>query len=128
MQRLGKRDVAHCIGMMLATAIMGLSERAHADDGGVYVGVQLYGAFHSTSSEGGSDYSGGATVGYRFNEYWGVEASYKKTHLDSNDGALRAGDIHGAEVAVRGTLPLNDWLGLTAKAGAYRWQAGEHPG
>jgi hypothetical protein len=109
--------------MVLAAAAMGLSGRAQADDSGLYLGVQLYGAFHSSSGSG--DTSGGATIGYRFNEYLGVEASYKKTHLDAYAGSNRAGDIHGTELAVRGTLPLTDWLGLTAKAGAYHWQAGE---
>ena len=94
---------------------------ARADDGGVYVGAQLYGAYRVSS--GDSDVSGGVTVGYRFNEYFGVETSYKKTHLDSDLSSDDEGGIHGAELALRGSYPVSDWLGLTAKAGAYRWRA-----
>ncbi len=126
MGKLGNRCRVHRIGMALATAALAASGSAHADDAGIYMGVQLYGAFRSSSGDG--DVSAGATLGYRFNPYVGVEASYKKTHLGHGDGFLVAGDIHDSELAVRGTVPLNDWLSLTGKAGAYHWRAGESPG
>lgn len=127
MGQLGKRCMVQGISVALAMAAMALSPYAHAaDDSGLYLGMQLYGAFRSSSGDG--DVSAGGTLGYRFNQYLGVEASYKKTHLKTPYCCYTTGDIHGAEIAVRGTAPLSDWLSLTGKLGAYRWQAGEYPG
>jgi opacity protein-like surface antigen len=105
-------------GFLLGIALV--IPAAEAEEAEIYVGAQLYGVRHS--SPGGTDLIGGLTLGYRFNDYVGIEASVKKTHMGN---ALSGSDDHGVrggEVALRLGHDLSDWLGVTAKIGAYDWR------
>lgn len=102
------------LGMLLVAPI------AQADDAGLYLGAQLYSIRHS--SPGGTDVSGSLTLGYRLNDYWGVEASAKKTHPDDAFSASHDNGVHGGELALRFRHDLSDWFGVTAKVGAYHWR------
>ncbi|MEO8670134.1 MAG: porin family protein [Tahibacter sp.] len=93
---------------------------AQAEEAGFYVGAQIYGVRHS--SPGGTDFSGGVTLGYRFNDYLGIEMSAKKTHVDSALSADEDHGVRGGELALRLRHDLSDWLGVTAKVGAYDWR------
>jgi hypothetical protein len=109
---------------MAAIGLLSAASVAVAADGGVYVGAQVIGARHG--SGGDSDVSGGVTLGFGVSEHFGIEASYKKTHLDYVSVLPgNGGGIQGVELALRGSHALNDWFGLTAKAGAYQWRAGD---
>ncbi len=110
-----------CLSALVGISLLSAATAVVADDRGVYVGAQVFGARHAS---GDSDVSGGVTLGFGLNAYFGVEASYKKTHLDPV-AVLTGGSrgIDGVELALRGSHALNDWLGLTAKAGAYQWRS-----
>jgi hypothetical protein len=95
---------------------------AFADERGVYIGAQIFGARHSSGAD--SDMTAGITLGIGLNRHFAVEAGYKKTHLDPVVPLPGSGSgIQGVELALRGNHALNDWLGLTAKAGAYQWSS-----
>jgi hypothetical protein len=109
---------------LAATGLLSAASAASADDRGVYIGAQVFGARHA--SGGDSDVSGGMTLGIGLSQHFGVEASYKKTHLDAVSVLPGTGSgIDGVELALRGSHALNDWLGLTAKAGAYQWRSND---
>lgn len=118
----GSARPTKCLSVLLAFALLSMGAAAMAGEHGVYVGAQLYGARHG--SAGDSDVSGGITLGFGVSEHFGVEASYKKTHLDGvSPLSGGTGGINGVELALRGSRALNDRFGLTAKAGAYQWRA-----
>lgn len=110
-----------CRALVALPCLLSLAAGAHADGRGVYVGVQLFGARYS--SQDGGDASAGLTLGYGLNQYLGVEASFKSTHFETQSSSATAAGIDGTELALRGSHALTDWLGVTAKAGAYHWRA-----
>jgi opacity protein-like surface antigen len=109
---------------LVAIGLLSAASAASATDGGVYVGAQVIGARHASGGDG--DVSGGVTLGFGVSEFFGVEASYKKTQLDYVSVLPgNGGGIQGVELALRGSRAINNWFGLTAKAGAYQWRASE---
>jgi hypothetical protein len=120
---VGRR--ARSAGLLLCALLVAPFAQAAGDDGGFYLGAQLYNARFSDAGEfGGEDLSGGLTVGWQFNRVLGIEASAKKTHLTSMSVDPSGKGVHGIELALRGRHDFNDRFALTAKVGAYDWQRG----
>lgn len=64
--------------------------------------------------------------GYRFNQYVGLEASYRdfgSLKVDGPGGSWSRGDLTGLEYGGFVAFPVTDNIELTARAGWNRWQS-----
>jgi len=101
------------MGMIAAVAAMLAPAAARADDSGFHAGVG-----YTNYSVGDFEDIGALTLrlGYRANQYVGVEAEYSNGVIDGDFGGLDA-DVEASGAFIVGYLPVGERIDVFARAG-----------
>ena len=111
---------------LLTLALTSFGQAVMAADSGLYFSGKLGSTKLDGSGFDDSDISFHPSLGYDFNEYWGVELGYDNFGETSDScGAgctVSLDDVTGYNLRLVGTYPLNDKWSLYGSAGFQHWE------